>query len=860
MDMRMRFLFSIMMVCFSVALMSAEILPGSFRLPSAPVPGTSGCASCSRGNSEGNEIPVMDHQAIAMLTINLMEEKDSFDYASRLLTVRPGANAVFSPESRFLLQPPGDKAKGGNDYLRVVLANPIRFRAKVDEVGHSEFYSYTLPGYSLRRENSFLVVTDFNSQIEYRFASFDGGQNWKIDSIQKVNAPFTAVKCKYNSDNLVTEIHLPGNRRYLLEYQYGLPCRVTSPAGAVTTVEWDEAGMIRRLKTELTPKHPLYAQNRPKGKRRNRRTPLIVRELHFSCSPLGALREVVNSSGERYTVRTLSGKDAKGVEERTAIVTYPDGVRKYRTNQIIPGGKKVLIDGVVLVKNGKDKFVPLKKEEFVRKNGTYITKGRAGVTNEYKAGTLAVTATVDAYGNRTSFTYNPCGQQTSVTYPDKARKVTEYDKKGNRIKETDECGRIKTWTYDSDGLLTRFQYGDLVTQYEYDEQKRPVKTTVPGNLVHRFAWDKESRIISYTRPDGVVTEYRYYGGLDKIRELSVVANDKSQKYARNYLYDIQGRLKRINYPDRTWEGFAYDCCNMTAQRARSGEVRRHAYNQQKQKIRDISASGEVTAYEYDPVGNLVRIIYPNKTFTAYVYSADGHLLKTEGSNRLAETYERDKMDRVAATRRADGAEAKTHYDARGRFHEVTGDLERNISFEYDRSGNIVKSIDWGLPRQKTPRTSSFTYDKMNRKIKSVQNGREEYVIYRPATSFVDRTLSDGILRCRQYDSFGREISSSAIPEKEYELANNAEERRKVIEKRRNEFRFYDIFGNLAQIRDGKGNLHTQYTFRPDGQIESILRPTSDSSAELQTYKQYYSQDGEQIFEIYKKDLAWEEKK
>lgn len=75
MDMRMRFLFSIMMVCFSVALMSAEILPGSFRLPSAPVPGTSGCASCSRGNSEGNEIPVMDHQAIAMLTINLMEEK-----------------------------------------------------------------------------------------------------------------------------------------------------------------------------------------------------------------------------------------------------------------------------------------------------------------------------------------------------------------------------------------------------------------------------------------------------------------------------------------------------------------------------------------------------------------------------------------------------------------------------------------------------------------------------------------------------------------------------------------------------------------------------------------------------------------
>ena len=88
------------------------------------------------------------------------------------------------------------------------------------------------------------------------------------------------------------------------------------------------------------------------------------------------------------------------------------------------------------------------------------------------------------------------------------------------------------------------------------------------------------------------------------------------------------------------------------------------------------------------------------------------------------------------------------------------------------------------------------------------------------------------------------------------MVHNAD-RVKLIQDRRNEFRSYDAYGNLNEIKDGKGNLKARYVFRPDGQIESILRPTSDTAAELQTYKHFYNQDGEQVFEIYKKEIAWE---
>jgi len=518
-----------------------------------------------------------------------------------------------------------------------------------------------------------------------------------------------------------------------------------------------------------------------------------------------------------------------------------------------------LKDGVVVDHDGVDKYIVKKTEEFVHKNGTYIAKGAAGVTNEYRGGTLAITAEVDAYGNRTSYAYNACGQRTLTLYPDHAEKIAEYDKNGSRTKEVDECGRIKTWRYNADGLPVRYQYGDMAATYSYDEQKRLNKVVAPGNLSHYYTWDSLSRLVSYTQPDGVSTVYEYFGDLDKIKTLSLISSDKKQKYARNYVYDANGRLTRIKYPDRTWEGFAYDCCNMIAQKDRAGNIRRHLFNQLKQKIADISDNGAKTSYEYDIVGNLLRVAYPDQTYIAYAYTENGDLYGITESNKLPETYENDKLERRSVTKRADGVQSKHSYNNRGRLAQVTGELERNISYNYDSSGNIIKSVDWGLPKQAKARTSQYAYDNSDRRIYSIFNGEKETTAYIPGTSMLDHSVRNGIYRFLQYDKAGRQISSAQITQKELDTTANAEARKRLILTKRDEFKRYDAYGNLSEIVDGHNNLLARYTFLPDGQIQTVLRPTSDSQANLQTYRHHYNQDGEQIFEIYQKTIPLEEK-
>jgi YD repeat-containing protein len=775
-----------------------------------------------------------------------------------------GSSTPFSPESRYLIYPPGSKG-GFKDYL---LANlgiyKVLFHVKIDKLGAVDFYSYNFPGYAVRRSSDHLMLTDFNTNREYLFASFDGGESWKLEILRDRYQPSLAIKCKYNDEGLVSEIVLPGERSYKIEHRFGVAQKVTSPSGAVTTFTWNEEdSTLARIKTELTKEHPFYKfAPKPKqvrrgfGQKQEQEQLPIVRDLHVECDITNRLTGLVTTGGERYTAEYLREPTPKGVIV-TGILTFPDGTKKFRRNTNFKG-KRLSETGIVVTENGKSKFIVLGSHNYTSKNKglAYIGQMKNGVRYKYErsSGTLAITAEINPLGQRTRYNYNKFGLRNETIYPDGGKITLKFDNNANLISRKDECGRVKTYTRNNVGELIKYTYGGLTTKYEYDSNGMPVKTTMPDGTVHLFEWDKQFRMVSHTKPDGVKVKYAYYGNQNHLESITTLASGSAEEYKQSFLYDIQGRLTQINYPDKTYESFDYDCCNIISQRSRAGAVTRYKYDNGHRKIEEIRASGEVYRNEYDSRGYLVKRAMPDKTAYIYTYNKYGRRLSQINPVGITEKYSRNALGRLVKTvRQPGGAQSQTKYDRRNRILRICGSLERNIACVYDKSGNVLKFSDYGLPTAKQPRVTKYKYDKSNRRIQEINpEGVVRKIVFRSGSTQLDYILREEVYRFMSYDKYGRLASVSEVTAEELKQAPTQAEKAELLKSKRVEARSYDAFGNLAESRDGKGRLLAKYAYQPDGELLSVLRPVSEDSGELFSYRYRYTSDGEKVTSIYKR--------
>ncbi len=836
-------------------------LPPPFKLPMHPTSGNLGCSTCPFSN-KSNSKPSLNYLTYASYKINLQEEEDILP--SQLLEIHFGSSTPFSPESRYLLHPPGSK-NGFKDYLLVELGiYKVLFKAKVDDLGALNFFSSNYPGYAVRRSDKHLVVTDFNTSREYLFTSFDGGKSWKLEILRDRYQPSRAITCKYNNEGLMEEIVLPGNLSYKIEHKFGVAQKVTSPSGAVTTFGWSEMGTIENVKTVLSTKHPFYQfakgkQGRKKkfifNKKSSDKDLPLVRDLFVECDINGRLTGLITNGGEKYTVEYTRDASKKGIVV-TGIITFPDGTRKFRMNNNSKG-KRVSSSGIIVNKEGKPQFITLSSESYIRKNKglAFVGKMKNGGLYKYKrqAGTLAITEETNPLRETTKYKYNKFGLRNITIFPDKSRTKREYDDKANLVKEIDECGRVKQWKRNKSGKLIEYAKGGLLTKYEYDSSGRPVKTILPDGTVHLFKWDKQSRLVSYIMPQGIETQYIYFGTLDHISQISIIASDKKAKYTQKYAYDIQGRLTRIDYPDKTYKAFTYDCCNMVTQRSRSGAITKYKYNQSHRKTQKISPNNDVTSYTYDNRGNLTKITYPNKTSLSYKYNKYGQSISQIQPNGLIEKFKLDAMGRRIKMIKQNGTYAQFKYDKRGRIGKITGDLQQNIRYYYDKSGKIIKFCDYGLPASSVPRVTKHKYDKAGRRILSTNpQDIQRYIVYSPSSSQINYIKTGDIYRFNSYKKTGQLLAVSEVTNEELKQALTKAEKQKLLLSKRIKVNDYDKFGNLHEVKDGKGYLIARYDYQPDGVLNSVLYPRSSNYAELFSYRYRYSNDGERITSVYKK--------
>ena len=141
---------------------------------------------------------------------------------------------------------------------------------------------------------------------------------------------------------------------------------------------------------------------------------------------------------------------------------------------------------------------------------------------------------------------------------------------------------------------------------------------------------------------------------------------------RTAQYDDGDLLKNLTFPDGTIEKYEYDDI--------------------KQLEKFTNRAGDVTSFEWDGEGNAVTKVLPNSGIVHYLYDIRGYLV--EASNAVGKMFFSYNDDGTPSmVRYANGKELHYRYDGKSRRTGLTDNEGYNISYVYNKKGQLHQVID-----------------------------------------------------------------------------------------------------------------------------------------------------------------------
>ena len=231
-------------------------------------------------------------------------------------------------------------------------------------------------------------------------------------------------------------------------------------------------------------------------------------------------------------------------------------------------------------------------------------------------------------------------------------------------------------TTDQEGFSEYFYYdeeGRLETRIDRNGNKTTTHYNMDGNLSYQRAEDKKGR-------NPVASRYRYYPD-GKLRQ----AEGGGITY--DYAYTPNGLLKSKSASGKTLLEYAYDRSrNLSCLTDSAGNSLHYTYDAMDRLKQVSEGQGDIlTSYSYNPSGGLCRLQYGNGIQTEYGYNDSGTLSSL-----------------VTVTKQ--------------------GQVLLNYNYAYDGNGNCIQKS--GAPYQNT-----YAYDRMNRLLEAVQDGKPEKYTY-----------------------------------------------------------------------------------------------------------------------------------
>jgi RHS repeat-associated protein len=521
--------------------------------------------------------------------------------------------------------------------------------------------------------------------------TFPGGSKKLFDSngylTQVVDHNGNTTTVVYDSGRHVTQVTDAGNRT--LNFNYGdsaNPNQVTSIQDAVGVIANYTYDSSSRLMTVT------YADSS---------------QVLFNYDPNSMITSVTDGAGvvlEAHTYddhrRGLSSQRANGVD--LVYVSYPS---PGTTHVLDSSGRGTDYHHTVIgEKHFLMSFAGPGCASCVYRVGGQMTRDASG--NK--------TATFDAAGHATQFTYDANGNVLTSSTPLNGHAVTwqyTYNSFNEVLTTTDPLGHVTTNVYDGNGNLltvtTPSPNGVLpgsTTTFAYDPVGQLNSIADPLNHSSSLAYYPTGLLHTITDAQNNVTTFVYDARGNRTDVYDAANNHTS------FEYDGRNRLVKIHYADTTLTTFGYDLRGRrTSVTDQNQKLTQYGYDDADRVITATDAAQNVTQYAYDPENNLTSITDANQHITGFQYDDKGRVTQTTFPSTKVESYTYDNIGNLLTKTDRKNQTIGYSYDVLGRLITKSYPDSSSVSYTYDDAGKVLQV-------QASTGTYNFVYDNMGRLI------------------------------------------------------------------------------------------------------------------------------------------------
>mgnify|MGYP001558450080 CR=1 FL=1 len=486
-------------------------------------------------------------------------------------------------------------------------------------------------------------------------------------------------------------------------------------------------------------------------------------------------------------------------------------------------------------------------------NPTSIVDALNYLTTYGYNGTL-LTSVTNALNEVTSYTYTPDGLLGSVTDPLGNTASYTYDSHGQRTSMTDSLGNTWTYSYDPQGLGRLVDTTDpsgRVVHSEYDAAGRLTRQTqnydAPKsqnqdqvwNIVTEYAYDARGNQISVTDTFGRVTQYEYDNADRLVKTIDPAGNETVNAYntagqlisttdallhVTQYGYDAAGRLVTTtdaleNVTTTTYNvdgtvasttdalgrttGYTYDSLKRVKSITQpNGGTSHNTYDAAGNLIATEDVLGNITSYEYDALGRLIKTIDPLNGITENFYDSAGRLVQTRDARNNATTYAYDTAGRQTSVTDALGNITTFAYDALGRRTSVTDANDNITTYAYDELNRVVTITD------PLGNTTATAYNALGQTLSRTDaNGNSVSFAYDVPGRLASQTDALGDITSFAYDAIGNRLEVTDANNHTSTTAYDAINRPVTFTDANGNSTAngYDAAGNLVASTDALGN-------------------------------------------------------